>query len=118
MQSEKTRDLVLAALEDIKAQELTVLDVRPLTDLADYMVLASGGTGRQVKALADNVLRQAKAGGVRPLGVEGLDEQEWVLIDLADVIVHVMQPKVRDFYELERLWSLAPAKPGGQTGGP
>lgn len=109
---------MLAALEDIKGQDLACLDIRRLTDLADYMVLASGATGRQVKALADNVLAQSKASGLEVLGVEGLDDQEWVLIDLADVIVHVMQPKARDFYELERLWSLPASQTDGQAGAP
>ena len=108
MQSEKTRDAVIAALEDVKGQNLLCLDIRPLTDLADYMVLATGGTGRQVKALADRVLQRSKEQGLEVLGVEGLEEQEWVLIDLADVIVHIMQPKARDFYDLERLWTVAP----------
>ena len=105
MESEALKDLVVEALEDIKAVEVVSLDVRKQTDIADYMVVASGGTSRQVKALIDNVLVKVKAQGVKVLGVEGKDSGEWALLDLTNVIVHVMLPSVREFYDLERLWS-------------
>ena len=83
------------------------------TDVADYMVVASGNTNRQVKALIDNVSEKAKAKGVKPIGVEGLETAEWVLLDLTDVLVHVMLPAVREFYDLERLWSMTPGQHEG-----
>lgn len=104
MQSERLVDLVTHALEDLKGQQIRVLDVRGKTPLTDFMVIASGTSNRHVKSLADNVVIKAKEAGVQPLGVEGQEGQEWVLVDLNDVIVHVMLPKVRDFYNLEKLW--------------
>lgn len=105
MQIETLRDLVVAALEDLKAVDVRVLDVRERTSITDLMVIASGNSNRHVKSLAENVVLKAKAAGEQPLGVEGLDAGEWVLVDLGMVIVHVMQPKVRDFYQLEKLWT-------------
>ncbi|TVP80910.1 ribosome silencing factor [Thioalkalivibrio sp.] len=104
MQSDSLVELVTQALEDMKGQEIRVLDVRGKTPLADFMVIASGTSNRHVKSLADSVAIKAKESGVKPLGIEGQDGQEWVLVDLNDVIVHVMLPKVRDFYNLEKLW--------------
>jgi ribosome-associated protein len=104
MQSESLVELVTRALEDMKGQQIRVLDVRGKTPLADFMVIASGTSNRHVKSLADSVAIKAKESGVKPLGIEGQDGQEWVLVDLNDVIVHVMLPKVRDFYNLEKLW--------------
>ena len=112
MNSEALKDLVVEALHDVKGHEIVTMDVRGQTDLADYMVVASGGTGRQVKALINNVLVEAKARGANVVGVEGQDTGEWVLLDLTDVIVHVMLPAVREFYDLERLWSMGPNKEG------
>ncbi len=114
MNSEAIKTLVVSALEDIKAVDIVVLDVREQTDITDYMVVASGATNRQVKALAGHVVVQAKAGQVPILGVEGLEDGGWVLIDLVDLIVHVMLPEMREFYDLERLWSLGPVKPGAK----
>ncbi|MFT7218997.1 MAG: ribosome-associated protein [Candidatus Azotimanducaceae bacterium] len=108
MESPALKNLVVDALEDIKGHEIVVLDVQGQTDIADYMVVASGATARQVKALANSVLEKAKAQNVHIVGVEGQDTGEWILVDLADVLVHVMLPKVREFYELERLWSIGP----------
>jgi ribosome silencing factor RsfS/YbeB/iojap len=99
-------DLVVAALEDMKAQNVTVLDVRGLTDVTDVVVIASGTSDRHVKSLAGNVYEKAKAGGFRPIGMEGEQEGEWVLVDLQDAIVHVMLPRVREFYGLEKLWDV------------
>ena len=106
--SEALKDLVLDALDDIKGNEIVSLDVEGQTDIADFMVVASGTTNRQVKALSDNVVVKAKAAGYTVNSVEGDDTSEWVLIDLGDVICHVMLPKVREFYDLERLWSIGP----------
>lgn len=99
-------DLVVAALEDLKAQNVTVLDVRGLTDVTDTIVIASGTSDRHVKSLAGSVYEKAKAGGFRPIGMEGEQEGEWVLVDLQDAIVHVMLPRVREFYGLEKLWDV------------
>jgi ribosome-associated protein len=104
IKSENLRDVALAALDEIKAIDVRVLDVRPLTDITDFMIIASGRSNRQVRALADEVVAEATLRGVRPLGVEGQEQAEWVLVDLGDVVVHVMQPATRDFYQLERLW--------------
>ena len=101
---------VAAALDDMKAVNVKVLDVRPVTDVSDCMVLASGNSDRHVRSIADRVVERAKAAGFRPIGVEGERDGEWVLVDLNDVIVHVMLPRVREFYGLENLWELTPAK--------
>ena len=106
--SEALKHLVVDALDDIKGIEIVTLDVEGQTDIADFMVVASGTTNRQVKALTDSVVVKAKAAGYTVNGVEGDDNSEWVLIDLGDVICHVMLPKVREFYDLERLWSISP----------
>ena len=99
---------VVAALDDMKAVNIKVLDVRKVTDVADCMVLASGNSDRHVRSIADRVVERAKAGGFRPMGVEGQRDGEWVLVDLNDVIVHVMLPRVREFYGLEKLWEDVP----------
>ena len=109
MNSEQLSTLVVDALEEVKAKDITVLDVRDMTEVTDYMVVASGTSSRHVKALIENVTEKAKAAGHRPIGVEGEDGGEWVLLDLQDALVHVMQPKVREFYNLEKLWSLGSA---------
>jgi ribosome-associated protein len=100
------RPLVVEALEELKARNITTLDVRDLTTVADTLVIASGTSSRHVKALADNVIERAKAGGHPPVGVEGQQASDWVLVDLGDVVVHVMSPAAREFYDLERLWSM------------
>lgn len=110
MQSEQLKELAINALEDIKATDVTTLDVRGITSITDFMIIASANSGRHLKALADNVVEQAKAQGCRPIGVEGEREGEWALVDLGDVVVHVMLPKIREFYQLEKLWNMdAPA---------
>ena len=115
MAVEKLLNTVVDAVEDLKGQQIKVLDVRGLTTITDYMVIAGGTSNRHVKSLADNVIERAKTAGFRPLGVEGMEQGEWVLIDLGDVVVHVMQPAVRDFYQLERLWG-EQAIGGGRAG--
>jgi ribosome-associated protein len=104
--SDRLLDIVLAALDDMKGVDVRVIDVRELTAITDRMVIVSGTSTRHVKALADNVALQAKQHGYQPLGVEGETAAEWVLVDLADVVVHVMLPEIRDFYALEKLWSV------------
>ena len=109
------QQIVSSALEDMKAVNVRVLDVRSLTDIADTMIIASGNSDRHVRSIADNVSQKAKAAGFRPLGTEGARDGEWVLVDLTDVLVHVMLPRVREFYGLESLWEAgvpvaAPAK--------
>ncbi len=108
MNSEKLADLVIDALDDVKANDIVKLDVRNMTTVTDYMVVASGTSNRHVKALVDNVVKKAKQAGCRPVGIEGEDGGEWVLLDLQDALVHVMLPKVREFYNLEKLWSIVP----------
>jgi ribosome-associated protein len=98
------QQVVTTALDDMKAVNVRVLDVRALTDIADTMVIASGNSDRHVRSIAERVLEKAKAAGFRPLGTEGERDGEWVLVDLQDLIVHVMLPRVREFYGLERLW--------------
>ena len=97
MQSEELTQLVTIALDDLKAVDVRVLDVRSITSITDVMVIASGTSNRHVRSLAQKVVEKAKAAGVTPLGTEGESEGEWVLIDLGDVVVHVMLPRVRDF---------------------
>ncbi len=101
--------LAVAALEDLKGLDIKVLDVRELTPITDSMVICTGTSNRHVKSLAENVLEKAKEKGYRPIGVEGLSEGEWVLVDLNGVLVHVMQTQPRLFYQLEKLWDLGSA---------
>jgi ribosome-associated protein len=108
MQAEQLKDLVVTALEDIKAQDVSVIDVRDRTSVTDFMVLASGTSSRHVKSLADSVVSEAKDQGVRANNVEGEGGSDWILVDLGDVVVHVMMPATRDFYDLERFWRDAP----------
>jgi ribosome-associated protein len=98
------KSVVLDALTDMKALEIKVLDVRGITDIADFMVIASGTSDRHVHSVAQRVVEKTKAAGFRPHGVEGQQDSDWVLIDLHEMIVHVMLPRVREFYGLEKLW--------------
>ena len=104
MNVEQLTALVVESLENMKAKDIRCLDVTGLSSFTDTMVICSGTSNRQVKAIADSVMMDAKKEGVTVIGVEGQDAAEWVLVDLGDVIVHVMQPAVRDFYQLEKLW--------------
>ncbi|MCY4531549.1 MAG: ribosome silencing factor [Gammaproteobacteria bacterium] len=114
MANVKLKNLIISALEEIKGQDISCLDVVNKTDLADYMIIVTGSSVRHVKALTNSVISQTAAIDIKPLGIEGYAEGEWVLIDLTDVIVHVMQSETRDFYNLERLWGMAdlPVKEG------
>lgn len=105
MQAEALKRLVIDALDDLKAVNVISLDVTALTDVMDFLVIASGTSNRHVRSLADIVCLEAKKQGMRPLGVEGESAAEWVLVDFGDVVVHVMLPATRDFYDLERLWA-------------
>ena len=102
---------VLAAVEELKAKDVVQIDVRGKSSVCDFMVIASGTSTRHVKSIADEVVRFAKKLDVMPLGVEGEREAEWVLVDLGDVVVHVMLPRVREFYALERLWTVGDQPP-------
>lgn len=109
MTPEALRDCVVGALEDRKGIDILPLDVRRMTSIADYMVIVTGTSSRHVKALVDAVVEAAVAAtGRKPIGIEGRQSAEWVLVDLGDVIVHVMQAEPRRFYDLERLWSEVP----------
>ena len=106
MRSDELLALVEDALKDLKARDIRVLHVRDLTTITDYMVISSGTSNRHVRSIADNLIEKAKAAGHPPLGIEGQEFGEWVLVDLADVVVHIMQPDARDFYKLENLWDM------------
>lgn len=106
MQSSELAQLVEGVLDDMKAVDIVALNVGKLTSITDYMIIASGRTNRHVRSIADTVVEKAKEAECLVLGVEGQDFGEWVLVDLDDVIVHVMQPRTRDFYKLENLWSM------------
>ncbi len=105
MKAVELRNHVVAALEDLKGINIVTLDVAALTPMTDFMVMVTGTSNRHVKALADTANETAKGLGLQPLGIEGRESYDWVLVDLADVIVHVMNEEARNFYELERLWS-------------
>jgi ribosome-associated protein len=104
------KTVVVDALADMKALEVKVLDVRGLTDIADWMVIASGTSDRHVRSVAQRVVERTKEAGFRPHGVEGQQDSDWVLIDLNEMIVHVMLPRVREFYGLEKLWDMTATK--------
>lgn len=102
--------IAIAALEDMKAVNVKVLDVRKLTVVTDTMIVATGNSDRHVKSIADRLIERCREAGHRAYGVEGKKEGEWVLVDLQDLIVHVMLPRIREFYGLEKLWDLRPAR--------
>lgn len=109
MTPEALRNLIVEALEDRKGRDVVTLDVTTISDVTDYMIVVSGTSNRHVKALVDQVVESASTAGVVPLGVEGRETHEWVLVDMGDALVHVMQTETRDFYDLERLWTELPA---------
>ncbi len=117
MKTEDLNKVVIDALEDIKGIDIRVLDVRDKTSITDIMVVVTGNSNRQVNALVDSVITRSKQNGVNVLGVEGAEAGEWALVDLGDVVVHIMQPSIRDFYNLEKLWGEeSPASVGQDTG--
>ena len=103
--AKKTQQWIQNALEDAKTQNIAVLDVRKISDFTDYMVIATGTSNRHVQSSADKVVETLRGHGVRPVGIEGKQLGDWVLIDFGDVVVHVMREETRDFYNLEKLWS-------------
>jgi len=105
------RQRVLAALEELKAKDVREIDVRGKTSIADSLIIASGTSTRHVKSIADEVVKYVKQAGMMPLGVEGQREAEWVLVDLGDIVVHIMLPRIREFYGLERLWTVGDEMP-------
>lgn len=109
MQTAKLQKIAVAALEDIKARDIEVINTSKLTSMFDRIVIASADSTRQVKALARNVQEKVREAGCEVVGVEGEGSGEWVLVDLGSVVVHVMQPAVRSHYNLEELWKLTPA---------
>ncbi|MDH5229236.1 MAG: ribosome silencing factor [Gammaproteobacteria bacterium] len=105
MQLEQLKDLVVDALDDLKAKDIRVIDVRGLSNVTDLMVVATGSSSRQVQSMAQHLEEKVKQAGVTPLGSEADKQAEWVLVDLGELVVHIMQQAVRDYYQLERLWS-------------
>ena len=106
MNAEEIKTVALNALDDLKAKDVVTLDVRGLTGVTDFMVVGTGTSNRHVKSLATNVSVELKKHGCKPLGIEGGQIADWMLVDAGDVVVHVMSPEARDFYDLERLWSV------------
>lgn len=104
MKPETIKDNVIAALEDVKAQDVKVIDISDISDFADYMIVASGTSDTHVKALAREASTQLRVKGVIPLNENGADVGEWVLVDFGDVVLHVMRPEVRAYYDIEKLW--------------
>ena len=107
--TENVNTIIEAALDDLKGQKITVLDVTELSDVMDSLIIATGTSNRHVKSLAENVIAETKSADVRPIGVEGLEAGDWVLVDYGDVVVHVMLAATREFYALEKLWSMEPS---------
>jgi ribosome-associated protein len=105
VKARKTLRWIQNALEDAKTQNIAVLDVRKISDFTDYMVIATGTSNRHVQSSADKVVETLRGHGVRPVGIEGKQLGDWVLIDFGDVVVHLMREETRDFYNLEKLWS-------------
>ena len=112
------KQLVIDALEDLKGNDIQCLDVRKQTDIADYMIIVSGTSSRHVGALVNNVVTEAKEAGMTPKGVEGQESGDWILVDLVDVVVHVMNPEAREFYDLERLWTMEAGEQSSPQGQP
>ena len=104
MNTEELKQLVIDSLEDMKARDIKILDVVETCTFTDVMVICTGGSNRQIKAIGGEVVKRAKTANTAPLGVEGEAAAEWVLVDLGDVVVHIMQAETRDFYQLEKLW--------------
>jgi len=117
LSAQQLHQLVLTTLEDLKALDIKSVDVTGLNPLTDHLVVASGSSTRHVKSMADKLVQVAKANGIQPLGVEGEREAQWVLVDLNDVIVHLMLPQARAFYNIEKLWEVSKDKRSGSGTG-
>lgn len=115
MQTEQLKALVIESLEDLKGVDITCIDVHELTGVTDTLVIATGNSNRHVKSLAENVAVTCKENGIRPLGSEGQEGGEWVLVDLGSLVVHVMLPAARQFYDLEGLWQTTAEKREAQS---
>ncbi len=115
MQADELLALVEKALDDLKGLNIQVLDVEELTTITSRMVICTGTSQRHVKSLADNVIHDAKQAGVRPYGVEGIEQAEWVLVDLGEIVVHIMQAQSRAFYQLEKLWAASVKESAAHT---
>ena len=107
--ADKTLNLILSRLDDMKAEETVTIDLRGKSAFSDYMIVTTGRANRHVGAIAENVTKALKENGIKNIHVEGLPNCDWVLIDSGDVVVHVFRPEVREFYNLERLWTQNPA---------
>jgi ribosome silencing factor RsfS/YbeB/iojap len=114
--AQRLRSLVFGALDDLKAKDIQEIDVRGKSNVTDLLVVVSGTSSRHVKSIADEVVKQTKRAGLPPIGVEGHREGEWVLVDLGDIVVHVMLPRTREFYALERLWTVGDDMPATLAG--
>ncbi len=110
MTPKKATEKLIAALEDMKAVNINTLDVRKQTSITDLMIIACGRSNRQVRAIADKIIETAKQIGLPLLGIEGQKDAEWILVDLGDFVIHIMQPQIREYYQLEKLWTPAPKK--------
>lgn len=115
MNSEKILKVVANALDDIKAKDIITLNVKGLTSITDVIIVCSGTSTRHVKAIKDRILEYSAKEKIKPLGVEGEQEGEWVLVDLNEVIIHIMMPEIRSFYQLEKLWDIEPKKTKGSS---
>lgn len=111
----KLCELFVKALEDLKADDIKVLNVSKLTSVTDIMIIATGRSNRQVRALADKTLEAGRENGLKPLGMEGQQQGEWILIDFGDIVVHVMQPAAREYYQLEKLWDVGNSRTRAST---
>ncbi|UTA48695.1 ribosome silencing factor [Simiduia sp. 21SJ11W-1] len=107
--ADNLNDIIISALEDTKARDIVTLDVRELSDVMDTLIIASGTSSRHVKSLADHAIEETKKHDIRPIGVEGMDAPEWVLVDFGDTVLHLMMPATRELYDLEKLWSMKPS---------
>lgn len=116
MELEQLQQLVIDKLDEMKAQDIKVIDVRGKSSITDLMIIATGNSTRHVKSLAQTVELAAKEAGVKPLGMEGEQQGDWVLLDLNDIVLHVMLANVRDFYNLEKLWEAGQALPQARVG--
>ncbi len=112
--TDQTAQLAIQALEDLKGQNIVTLDVTSLSDVMDHLIIATGTSNRHVKSLASNVVDELKLKGQQPIGVEGMDSSDWVLVDYGTAVIHVMLPQTRQFYDLEKLWS--PISEDGDSG--
>ena len=114
MNPDELKALVLNAVEDVKAFDINFVDVQGRSSVTDILLFASGRSDRQVKSIANNIIIEAKKAGIQPLGVEGLNSGDWVLVDLGDIVAHIMLPQVRDYYGIERMWEADEAEDSEQ----